>query len=96
VESIQIPQRIIEGDVAGWLRDEMNARRMSARMVGLRAGINRTSVTKLLHGGRQPTLTTTVALVRLFGSDRISELATNGQGLVGQPADLSLRSSQSA
>ena len=96
MESIQIPQRIIEGDVAGWLHDEMNARRMSARMVGLRAGINHTSVTKLLHGGRQPTLTTTVALVRLFGSDRIGELAQNGQDLVEQPPDLSMRTSQSA
>jgi hypothetical protein len=48
VESTQIPPRIIDGDVAGWLREEMNARRTSARMVGLRAGINHSSVTKLL------------------------------------------------
>jgi hypothetical protein len=94
VENIQIPQRIIEGDVAGWLRDEMNARRMSARMVGLRAGINHSSVTKLLYGGRQPTLTTTVALVRLFGGDRNGVAIKSGSS-AAQPSD-SLRGNQGA
>lgn len=67
VDSIRIPQRIIDGDFPGWLRDAMNARHMSARMVGLQAGINPLSVKQLLYGGRQPTLITTIALLRLLG-----------------------------
>jgi hypothetical protein len=94
VGSTQIPQRIIDGDVAGWLREEMNARRMSARMVGLRAGINHSSVTKLLYGGRQPTLTTTVALVRLFAAAEVR--AGDERGLVCQSAGHLTRESQSA
>jgi transcriptional regulator with XRE-family HTH domain len=66
---IRIPQRIVDGDVAGWLRDAMKARRMSARMVGLRTGMNHSTITRLLHGYRQPTLANTITLLRLFGDD---------------------------
>ena len=66
LDSIQIPARVLAGDFTGWLRDAMAARRMSARMVGLRTGINHSTVTRLLYGYRQPTLTTFIALVQLF------------------------------
>jgi transcriptional regulator with XRE-family HTH domain len=69
VDDIRIPKRVIEGDFAGWLRDAMNARRMSARMVGLRTGLNHSGITRLLYGGREPTVATLVALLRLFGDD---------------------------
>jgi transcriptional regulator with XRE-family HTH domain len=61
-----VPSRVLGGDFAGWLRDAMDARRMSARMVGLRTGINHSTITRLLYGHREPTLTTLLALLRLF------------------------------
>ena len=63
---IEIPARVIDGDFAGWLRDALKARRMSARMVALRTGMNHTTVTRLLYGYREPTLTTALTLFRLF------------------------------
>ena len=64
---IRIPQRIVDGDFAGWLRAAMEARHMSARMVGLRTGMNHSTITRLLYGYRQPTLANTISLLRLFG-----------------------------
>ena len=32
MDTIRIPQRIVDGDFAGWLRAAMKSRRMSARM----------------------------------------------------------------
>jgi transcriptional regulator with XRE-family HTH domain len=76
MDSIGIPPRILGGDFAGWLRDAMKARSMSARMVGLRTGINHSTITRLLGGERQPTLTTAVALLRLLGSEAENHLPT--------------------
>jgi transcriptional regulator with XRE-family HTH domain len=68
MDSIGIPSRILSGDFAGWLRDAMKARRMSARMVGARSGIDHSTITRLLHGQRQPSLATAVALLRLLAA----------------------------
>jgi transcriptional regulator with XRE-family HTH domain len=92
LDSIRIPQRIVDGDFAGWLRDAMNSRRMSARMVGLRTGISHSTVTRLLYGYREPTLATTLALLRLFGDDVTDQPLTKGRaGRTEPPPDLSLR-----
>ena len=91
MDSIRIPQRIVDGDFAGWLRDAMNARRMSARMVGLRTGMNHSTVTRLLYGYRQPTLTNTILLLRLFGDDTRDQSVTPVRAAGAQePGDLSL------
>jgi hypothetical protein len=91
MDSIRIPQRIVDGDFAGWLRDAMNARRMSARMVGLRTGMNHSTVTRLLYGYRQPTLTNTILLLRLFGDDARDQSLNPGRAAGAQePGDLSL------
>jgi transcriptional regulator with XRE-family HTH domain len=89
LDSIGIPPRILGGDFAGWLRDAMRARRLSARAVGMRTGINHSTVTRLLHGERQPSLATAVALMRLLGSDPVGEQLTNGHESDRWPQDLS-------
>jgi hypothetical protein len=66
VDDIRIPARIVEGDFRGWLRDAMNAKHMSPRMVGRQTGMDPTAVARLLYGGRQPTLMTLMALINLF------------------------------
>jgi hypothetical protein len=76
LDNIPIPHRIVHGDFTGWLVDAMNSRRMSARMVGLRTGVNHSTVTRLVNGDRQPTLATAMALFRLFGSDVENPVAT--------------------
>ena len=90
MESIRIPRRIVDGDFAGWLRDAMNSRRMSARMVGLRTGVNHSTITRLLYGYREPTLATTIALLRLFGEDPTDDSVTNGHVFGAPTRDLSL------
>lgn len=90
MDSVRIPQRIVDGDFAGWLRDAMQARRMSARMVGLRTGMNHSTITRLLYGYRQPTLSNTIVLLRFFGDAETDQSMTNGRAAGAEP-DLSLR-----
>ncbi|HYM51907.1 MAG TPA: helix-turn-helix transcriptional regulator [Candidatus Dormibacteraeota bacterium] len=66
MDSIGIPPRILDGDFAGWLREAMAARHVSARGVARRTGINQSTVTRLSLGEQQPTLTTAVTLLRLL------------------------------
>jgi hypothetical protein len=66
VDDIRLPARIVEGDFRGWLRDSMNAKHLSPRMVGRKSGLDPTAVARLLYGGRQPTLMTLMALIDLF------------------------------
>ena len=90
MDNIRIPQRIVDGDFAGWLRDAMQARRMSARMVGLRTGMNHSTITRLLYGYRQPTLSNTIVLLRFFGDDETDQPLTKGRA-AGAETDISLR-----
>lgn len=91
MDDIRIPPRIIDGDFAGWLRDAMASRRLSARVVGMRTGINHSTITRLLHGGREPTLATVLALLRLFGSEPPEHgVRTNGGEAPGWPTDASV------
>ena len=56
------------GDFAGWLNDEMAARRMTARMLATRAGVDHTTIYRLTLGERQPSLATAVAIIRVLTS----------------------------
>jgi hypothetical protein len=77
LESINIPPRVLAGDFSGWLRDRMSSRRVSARMLALRTGLDHTTIYRLALGDRQPTLATAVSLLRILGEpDELS--ATNG------------------
>jgi hypothetical protein len=91
LDGIRIPQRIVDGDFAGWLRAAMKSRRMSARMVGIRTGINHSTITRLLYGYRAPTLAITIRLLRLFGDDVTDQRSTNG-GAAGAEAPESISS----
>ena len=87
MDSIRIPQRIVDGDFAGWLRDAMDSRRISARTVGLRTGMDHSTMTGLLYGHREPTLATTIALLCLFGDDVTDQRLTNGRAAGAEPPE---------
>jgi DNA-binding XRE family transcriptional regulator len=61
-----VPPRVLSGDFAGWLRDEMASRRMTTRMLAVRAGVDHTTVSRLAVGERQPSLATAVAIIRVL------------------------------
>lgn len=63
---MDIPDRIAAGDLAGWLTDEMARRRMSQRMLALRAGVNHSTLSRLMAGDREPLLSTVLAVVRVL------------------------------
>jgi transcriptional regulator with XRE-family HTH domain len=76
--ALVLPERVIAGDIAGWLGDAMAERRLSARVVGMRTGIDHSTITRLLQGERQPSLTTLVALLRLFKPQPLDNGHANG------------------
>lgn len=88
-QPLVLPERIVAGDVSGWLRDAMAERRLSARVVGMRTGINHSTITRLLgDDGRQPSLATIVALLRLFGGQQRSEVIADDRPTNGHsPTD---------
>lgn len=90
MDSIRIPPRIVDGDFTGWLRDAMNARGMSARMVGLQTGMNHSTITRLLSGDREPRFTTLIALLRLFADQASAEPIQSESESNGRPQDLML------
>jgi transcriptional regulator with XRE-family HTH domain len=61
-----IPQRVVDGDFAGWLRDAMADRGMTTRVLEMRAGVDHTTISRLRRGANAPTLTTAVALLRVL------------------------------
>jgi transcriptional regulator with XRE-family HTH domain len=72
VDSHRIPSRVLAGDFAGWLRDAVRARGLSARMVGMRTGVNYSTITRLMNGERVPTLATALALLRFLDTQPAS------------------------
>ena len=69
MDGLQIPARVLDGDFAGWLRDAMNERGMSPRLLGLQAGVHPRAVVQILYGGRQPSTATALALLRFFAAE---------------------------
>ena len=70
MDGFTVPPRVLSGDFSGWLRDEMAARRMTARMLAVRAGVDHTTIYRLAVGERQPSLATAVAIIRVLASGR--------------------------
>ena len=58
-----------------WLANEMRRRRMSQRMLGERAGVNHSTISRLLRAGRTPSTETMVALATALGADLPGYLA---------------------
>jgi hypothetical protein len=65
-DDVSIPERVLAGDFAGWLRDSMAERGMSYRMIALQSGVNHATVYRLASGSRLPTLATALALIRVL------------------------------
>jgi transcriptional regulator with XRE-family HTH domain len=55
----------------------MARRRMSQRMLALRSGLNHATISRLLAGGRDPSLSTALALIRAIDGP-IVQLAEPG------------------
>jgi transcriptional regulator with XRE-family HTH domain len=79
VHTIPIPQRILAGDFAGWLRDAMAARGLSTRGLAARCGIDHSTIYRLAKGSREPTLTTAVALLKVLVPEPIYYLVPETQ-----------------
>ena len=50
----------------------MAARRLSSRHVAMRTGLHYTTVIRLKYGRREPTLSTLLALLTLFGVEEVA------------------------
>ena len=66
VDDLILPRRITDGDFGGWLRDAMAERRVSQRTLAMRTGIDHSTISRLLAGGRSPSLTTAVAIIKVL------------------------------
>jgi transcriptional regulator with XRE-family HTH domain len=75
--TIPIPARILAGDFAGWLREAMADRRMSTRGLAARSGIDHSTICRLTHGEREPSLSTAVALLKVLGTEPIRFAASD-------------------
>jgi transcriptional regulator with XRE-family HTH domain len=78
INGLLIPGRVVDGDFAGWLRDEMNARGLSTRMLEMRTGLDHSTIYRLTHGNREPTLATAIALFQVLAPLRSGESKVNG------------------
>jgi transcriptional regulator with XRE-family HTH domain len=66
---LHLPQRIVDGDFGGWLRDAMRSRRLSTRAVAMRAGVDHSTISRLMRNAREPVLSTAIRLLRLLGRE---------------------------
>ena len=67
--SDRVPAQWWDGEFADWLRQAMADRDLSMRMLSMRAGINHSTICRLLKGDRDPTLTTALALLRVLAAE---------------------------
>ena len=67
--SDRVPAQWWEGEFASWLRQAMADRDLSMRMLSMRAGINHSTICRLLKGDRDPTLNTALALLRVLAAE---------------------------
>lgn len=65
-QPINVPGAILAGDFAGWLREAMESRGVSQRMLGHMSGVDHATISRLLCGDREPTLGTALALIRVL------------------------------
>jgi transcriptional regulator with XRE-family HTH domain len=61
--SLSVTAQVVAGDFAGWLGEAMASRRMSQRMLAMQAGVNHATISRLLKGNREPSLSTALALI---------------------------------
>ena len=74
VTDLVLPSRISEGDFGGWLRDAMADRRMSQRVLAMRSGVDHSTISRLLGPvPRMPSLSTAIAIVKVFSVPNLGE-----------------------
>jgi transcriptional regulator with XRE-family HTH domain len=61
-------------EFAAWLATQLRARRISQRQLAERSGVAHSTVSRILAGGRVPTLATANRLVRALGHESIHAL----------------------
>lgn len=66
VDDLVLPSRITDGDFGGWLRDAMAERGISQRTLAMRTGIDHSTISRLLTGGRSPSLGTAIAIIKIL------------------------------
>jgi len=72
------PSMVVKFDSAHfrvWLGNQMRARHMSQRMLGERAGVDHSTISRLLRTGRTPSTETMVALAAALGAQLPTYLA---------------------
>lgn len=72
-----------EGQFSDWLETQLRARRMSLRQLADRSGVNVSTVSRILHGKRRPSLRTALRISHALEPARLpgSELSTTlGRG----------------
>ena len=62
-----LAQTLTTGDFLRWLRREIRDRRLSQRMVAMRAGVNHSTLSRWLSEGHEPSLPTLSAVVVALG-----------------------------
>lgn len=60
-----------------WLGRELRSRRMSRRQLGERSGVNASTISRILRGGRRPKLRTAVAIIRAINGATDEASATH-------------------
>ena len=85
------PSMVVKFDSAHfrvWLDNQMRSRRMSQRMLGERADVHHSTISRLLRGGRTPSTETMVALAAALGAQLPAYLAA---GETAGPPDVRIR-----
>lgn len=72
-DRLVIPQRVVDGDFAGWLRDAISERGITTRVLEMRAGVDHTTISRLMRGANAPTLATAVALLRALAPTTLND-----------------------
>jgi transcriptional regulator with XRE-family HTH domain len=62
-----------EGQFPDWLETQLRARRMSLRQLADRSGVNVSTVSRILHGKRRPSLRTALLLSRALEPTRMPD-----------------------
>ena len=61
-----LPPLVADGEFARWLRENMAERRMTIRMLALRAGVDHSTISRIMNEARDPRLSTALALLRVL------------------------------
>ncbi len=76
MNTIRIPPQIANDDFAGWLKNAMAERRISLRMLAIRADVDHSTISRLASGTRAPLLSTALSLIRVLEREAVPRPTT--------------------